>query len=64
MGVFHFGKIINTGKLTHYTEIDVTNLNVLKPRASIFLLPDRKPLDIMNVIISFERRSKSDKKRG
>jgi hypothetical protein len=46
-----FGVPWNSGKMSHFVEIDVTGLNLLNPRPGTFLLPNNAPLDLSGRII-------------
>ncbi|MBL9179293.1 MAG: hypothetical protein JNM65_14620 [Verrucomicrobiaceae bacterium] len=46
-----FGVPWNSGKMSHFIEIDVTGLNLVNPRPGTFLLPNNAPLDLTGRII-------------
>jgi hypothetical protein len=43
----------HSSKYTNYVEIDVTDLTVIKGREGVYLVPNEKPLDLTNRIISY-----------
>ena len=48
-----FINVPNKHKYTHYVEIDVTGLNVIKGRDGVFVIPNEEPLDLTGRIVSF-----------
>ncbi len=40
-------------KFTHYIEINVVGLNVVKGRPGVYLIPNKKPLDLTNRIVNY-----------
>jgi len=40
-------------RFTHYVEIDVTGLNVVKGRDGVFVIPNEGPLDILGRIVGW-----------
>lgn len=47
-----FINVPNKYKYTHYVKIDVTGLDVIQGRESVFVIPNDSPLDLTNRIIS------------
>lgn len=45
-------KVPNKYKYTHYVEIDITDLEVVKGREGIFVIPNDSPLDLIGRIVS------------
>jgi len=46
-----FINVPNKYKYTHYVEIDVRDLNVIKGRDGVFVIPNDSPLDLTNRIV-------------
>lgn len=46
-----FLNVPNKYKYTHYVEIDVSNLNVIKGRDGVFVIPNEGPLDILGRVV-------------
>jgi len=49
---YFIGQPFQGNKFKNYVEIDVTGLNVTKGRDGVFVLPNNKPLDLTNRILS------------
>lgn len=47
----HFINVPNKYKYTHYVEIDVSGLEVIKGREGVFVIPNEKPLDLTGRIV-------------
>lgn len=39
-------------KYTHYIEIDISHLNIVQGRGGVVVIPNQRPLDISNRIVS------------
>jgi len=46
-----FINVPNKYKYTHYVEIDVSGLEVIKGREGVFVIPNEKPLDLTGRIV-------------
>lgn len=46
-----FINVPNKYKYTHYVEIDVTDLEVIKGRDGVFIIPNESPLDLSGRIV-------------
>lgn len=47
-----YGVPWNSGKMSHFVEIDVTGLNIVNPRSGTYLHPNGGPLDISGRIVN------------
>ena len=47
-----FINVPNKYKYTHYVEIDVTDLEVIKGRDGVLVIPNESPLDLVGRIVS------------
>ncbi|MCM1567226.1 MAG: S8 family serine peptidase [Dehalobacter sp.] len=47
-----YGFPFRSDRVTHFVEVDVTGLNVVKGREGVFVIPNENPLDLTNRIIN------------
>jgi hypothetical protein len=47
-----YGFPFRSDRVTHFVEVDVTGLNVVKGREGVFVIPNENPLNLTNRIIN------------